>query len=72
MPRRRWQRAGEVARYGIRTRLLAANSIVVVASFATTIVVAALVGPPMFLRLMDAAARTGEHPYQRAFEKATA
>jgi signal transduction histidine kinase len=72
MPRRRGQRAGEVARYGIRTRLLAANSIVVVASFATTIVVAALVGPPMFLRLMDAAARTGEHPYQRAFEKATA
>lgn len=62
------------ARFGIRTRLLAANSVVVVASIATTIVVAMLVGPPMFQRLMDAAVQPGsatDHPYQRAFERAT-
>ncbi len=66
--------AGQSARFGIRTRLLAANSIVVVASIATTIVVAMLVGPPMFKRLMDAAVQPGsatDHPYQRAFERAT-
>lgn len=66
--------AGQSARFGIRTRLLAANSIVVVASIATTIVVAMLVGPPMFQRLMDAAVQPGsatDHPYQRAFERAT-
>ena len=63
------------SRFGIRTRLLAANSVVVVASFATVSLVAALVGPPMFQRLMDAAVQPGargDHPYQRAFEKATA
>lgn len=62
------------ARFGIRTRLLAANSVVVVASIATTIVVAMLVGPPMFQRLMDRAVQPGsatDHPYQRAFERAT-
>jgi signal transduction histidine kinase len=63
------------SRFGISTRLLAANSAVIMASFATTILVAALVGPPMFQRLMDAAVQpgaAGDHPYQRAFEKATA
>jgi signal transduction histidine kinase len=66
--------AGADARFGIRTRLLAANSVVVVASIATTIVVAMLVGPPMFQRLMDAAVQPGnatDHPYQRAFARAT-
>jgi signal transduction histidine kinase len=65
---------GGVARLGIRTRLLAANSVVVVASVATTALAAALIGPPMFQRLMDAAVLPGsgnDHPYQRAFEKAT-
>jgi signal transduction histidine kinase len=73
--RKKAEGGGDVARYGIRTRLLAANSVVIVASFATTIVVAALVGPPMFQRLMNAAVQPGstsDHPYQRAFEKATA
>jgi two-component system, OmpR family, sensor histidine kinase BaeS len=74
--RRRGQPDGDnVARYGIRTRLLAANSVVIVASFVTTTVVAAVVGPPMFQRIMDAAVQpgsAGDHPYQRAFEKATA
>jgi signal transduction histidine kinase len=63
-----------MARFGIRTRLLAANSVVIVASFATVSLVAALVGPPMFQRLMDAAVQPGakgDHPYERAFEKAT-
>jgi signal transduction histidine kinase len=67
--------AGNGARFGIRTRLLAANSVVVLASIVTTIVVAMLVGPPMFQRLMDAAVAPGsatDHPYQRAFERATA
>jgi signal transduction histidine kinase len=62
------------ARFGIRTRLLAANSVVIVASFATVSLVAALIGPPMFQRLMDAAVQpgnAGDHPYERAFEKAT-
>lgn len=66
--------SGDAARFGIRTRLLAANAVVVVASIATTIVVAMLVGPPMFQRLMDAAVQPGsatDHPYQRAFERAT-
>lgn len=76
MLRRGQSTAGDgVARFGITTRLLAANSVVVVASFVTTIVVAAVVGPPMFQRLMDAAVKpgsAGDHPYQRAFEKATA
>lgn len=64
-----------MSRFGIRARLLAANTVVVVASIATVSVVAALVGPPMFQRLMDAAVQPGskgDHPYQRAFEKATA
>lgn len=64
-----------MSRFGIRTRLLAVNSIVVVTSFATASVVAVLVGPPMFQRLMDEAVQpgaSGDHPYQRAFEKATA
>ena len=63
------------SRFGIRTRLLAVNSVVIVASFVTATLVAALVGPPMFRRLMDAAVQpgaSGDHPYQRAFEKATA
>lgn len=63
------------SRFGIRTRLLAVNSVVIVASFVTSTLVAALVGPPMFRRLMDQAVRpgaSGDHPYQRAFEKATA
>src|ERR1700733_13923218 len=75
MLRERWVRRKDVAHLGIRTRLLAANSVVIVASFATTTAVAALVGPPMFQQLMDAAVRpgsAGDHPYQRAFEKATA
>jgi signal transduction histidine kinase len=68
-------RGDGIGRYGIRTRLLAANSVVIVVSFATTTFVAALVGPPMFQRLMDTAVRPGAvsgHPYQRAFETATA
>lgn len=76
MPLRRRSSGGaRVARFGIRTRLLGMNSVVILTSFVTTSVVAAVVGPPMFQRLMDRAARpgaTGDHPYQRAFEKATA
>ena len=71
----RRSRGGDVAQFGIRMRLLAANSVVVVVSVATMTLVAALVGPPMFQRLMDAAVlpgAAGEHPYQRAFERATA
>lgn len=40
-------------RYGIGLRLLVVNSLVVLAGIATTSVVAAIVGPPMFRRLMD-------------------
>ena len=47
------------SRFGIRTRLLAVNSVVIVASFVTATLVAALVGPPMFRRLMDAGGPTG-------------
>lgn len=60
---------------GIRARLLAANFVIVVTGIATTTVVAALVGPPMFQRLMDTAVQpghNGDHPYQRAFARATA
>jgi two-component system, OmpR family, sensor histidine kinase BaeS len=66
--------APEKSRFGIRTRLVGVNSVVIVVSFVTATLVAAAVGPPMFRRLMDAATRPGpnEHPYQRAFEKATA
>lgn len=63
------------SRFGIRTRLVAVNSVVIVASFVTATLVAALVGPPMFRRLMEAAVQpgaAGDHPYQRAFERATA
>jgi len=62
------------SRFGIRTRLLAVNSVVIVLSFVTSTLVAVAVGPPMFRRLMDAAVQpgaSGDHPYQRAFEKAT-
>jgi two-component system, OmpR family, sensor histidine kinase BaeS len=55
-------------------RLLVANSVVVIAGIATTSVVAAIVGPPMFRRLMDAAVVPGpnnNHPYERAFRDAT-
>jgi signal transduction histidine kinase len=48
---------------------------VVIASIATTTAVAALVGPPMFRRLMDQAvqpAANGKHPYELAFRDATA
>ena len=75
MPREEPTRDGVDARFGIRTRLLAANWVIIAASFVTTTVVAALVGPPMFRRLMEAATRpggAGDHPYQHAFEKATA
>ncbi|TGD85492.1 HAMP domain-containing histidine kinase [Mycolicibacterium sp. CH28] len=61
-------------RLGIRARLLAANSVVVILSIATT-VVAAAVGPPMFRRIMDRAVVPGlnaDHPYERAFRDATA
>ena len=60
---------------GIRMRLLVANSVVVIAGIATTSVVAAIVGPPMFRRLMDQAVvpgLNGNHPYERAFRDATA
>jgi two-component system, OmpR family, sensor histidine kinase BaeS len=56
-------------------RLLVANSVVVIAGIATTSVVAAIVGPPMFRRLMDEAVvpgLNGNHPYERAFRDATA
>jgi signal transduction histidine kinase len=56
-------------------RLLVANSVVVIAGIATTSVVAAIVGPPMFRRLMDQAVVPGaisHHPYERAFRDATA
>jgi signal transduction histidine kinase len=56
-------------------RLLVANSVVVIAGIATTSVVAAIVGPPMFRRLMDKAVvpgLNGNHPYERAFRDATA
>src|ERR1700752_115697 len=62
-------------RPGIRMRLLVANSVVVIAGIATTSVVAAIVGPPMFRRLMDEAVvpgLNGNHPYERAFRDATA
>jgi signal transduction histidine kinase len=60
---------------GIRLRLLGANLAVVIAGIATTIAVAAFVGPPMFRRLMDQAVQpgaNGKHPYELAFRDATA
>ena len=71
LARRLWRGA----RPGIRMRLLIANSVVIVVGIATTSVVAAIVGPPMFRRLMDQAVipgRNGNHPYERAFRDATA
>lgn len=62
-------------RYGIGLRLLVVNSLVVLAGIATTSVVAAIVGPPMFRRLMDQQVAPGagnDHPYERAFRDATA
>lgn len=62
-------------RYGIGLRLLVVNSLVVLAGIATTSVVAAIVGPPMFRRLMDQQVSPGagnDHPYERAFRDATA
>jgi signal transduction histidine kinase len=56
-------------------RLVVANLAVVIAGIATTITVAAIVGPPMFRRLMDQAVQpgvNGNHPYERAFRDATA
>lgn len=50
---------------GIRMRLWVANSVVIIAGIATTSVVAAIVGPPMFRRLMDEAVvpgLNGNHP----------
>ena len=75
MLRRRRSDGDNVARYGIRTLLLGTNLVVIIASFITTTFVAAVVGPPMFQRLMNAAVQPRsvvDHPYQRAFEKATA
>lgn len=62
-------------RYGIGLRLLVVNSVVVLAGIATTSLVAAIVGPPMFRRLMDQQVTPGagnDHPYERAFRDATA
>jgi two-component system, OmpR family, sensor histidine kinase BaeS len=72
MRRGRWRLRG---RYGIRMRLVVTNSLVVIAGIATTCAVAAVVGPPMFRRLMDEAVLPGlhgNHPYERAFRDATA
>jgi two-component system, OmpR family, sensor histidine kinase BaeS len=68
-------RLRQCVRPGIRMRLLVANSVVIIAGIATTSVVAAIVGPPMFRRLMDEAVvpgLNGDHPYERAFRDATA
>lgn len=67
----RWRRR----RRGIRMRLLAANSLVVVVGMATTSVVAAIVGPPMFRRLMHRPNVPDPYrndPYEHAFRDATA
>lgn len=59
--------------YGIRLQLLFANSVIVVIGLATTIVVAAIVGPPMFRRLMrPGVPRLPGDPYEHAFRDATA
>src|ERR1700757_3757132 len=62
-------------RYGIRMRLLAAHAVVVLVGIATTSVFAAVVGPPMFRRLMrtprGADPFRGD-PYEHAFRDATA
>lgn len=51
------------------------NVLVVVAAVATTSVVALIIGPPMFRRVMRDVlipGRTGPHPYEHAFRQATA
>jgi two-component system, OmpR family, sensor histidine kinase BaeS len=64
---------GSRRRYGIRLRLLFANSVVVVTGMATTSVVAAIVGPPMFRRLMrPGVPRLPGDPYEHAYRDATA
>lgn len=59
-------------RCGIRLRLLFANSVIVVTGIATTVIVAAIVGPPMFRRLCVGVPRLPGHPYENAFRDATA
>jgi two-component system, OmpR family, sensor histidine kinase BaeS len=60
-------------RYGIRLWLLLATSVIVVTGHATAIVVAAIVGPPMFRRLMSSSVpQVPGHPYEHAFRDATA
>ena len=67
------RRSGSRRRHGIRLRLLFANSVIVVTAMATTIVVAAIVGPPMFRRLMKPGVpRLPRDPYEHAFRDATA
>jgi two-component system, OmpR family, sensor histidine kinase BaeS len=53
--------------------LLFSNSVIVVTAMATTILVAAIVGPPMFRRLMrPGVPRLPGDPYEHAFRDATA
>jgi two-component system sensor histidine kinase BaeS len=59
-------------RGGIRLRLLFANSVIVVTGIATTIVVAAIVGPPMFRRLCPSGPHLPDHAYEHAYRDATA
>jgi two-component system, OmpR family, sensor histidine kinase BaeS len=60
-------------RYGIRLWLLLATSVIVVTGHATAIVVAAIVGPPMFRRLMrPSVPRLPGDPYEHAYRNATA
>jgi signal transduction histidine kinase len=69
---RRTRRRGWRRRYGIRLRLLIANSVIVLTGVATTIVVSAIIGPPMFRRLMSPGEpRLPGHPYEHAFREAT-
>jgi two-component system, OmpR family, sensor histidine kinase BaeS len=66
-------RRGSRRHYGIRLRLLFANSVVVVTGIATTIVVAAIVGPQMCRRLINPhVPPLPGHPYQHAFREGTA
>src|SRR5262249_32702896 len=70
---RRNRRRGWRRRFGIRLRLLFAIHLIVVTGIATTIVVAAIVGPPMFRRLMSPSVpRLPGDPYEHAFRDATA
>ena len=71
--RRDARHAGLRGPYGIRLRLLFANSVIVLTGMATTIVVAATVGPPMFRRLMrPGVPRLPGDPYEHAYRDATA